>query len=110
MKKAIFFPGFLALGSLIFAQHFFIDGNVATDFESVTPAIGIGIGFKPLDIIAGINFTFAEDKLEYGSPYIDHAFSEKWNSVGIYAGIAPKAISTDKWTLSFPLLDKYDLE
>jgi hypothetical protein len=104
MKKTIAFLGMLALGSVTFAQQFFIDGSIDTDFESATPTIGIGIGFDPVDIMAGINFAFYDDKYEYGSPYSVYGFSEKWNSVGIYAGVAPKALSTEKWTLSFPLL------
>jgi hypothetical protein len=94
----------LAVSSLTFAQQFFIDGYVATNFESVTPNIGIGLGLKPIDIMAGVNFSINEDKLEYGSPYSNSKKTEKWNSVGIYAGIAPKAVLTEKFTLSIPLL------
>ncbi|MDR0375899.1 MAG: hypothetical protein LBH85_09305 [Treponema sp.] len=104
MKKTIVFLGMLTISSVMFAQQFFIDGNVDTNFESVIPTIGIGIRTRPVDIMAGINLTISEDGYEYGSPYSDYAFSKKWSSVGIYAGIAPKAISTEKLTISFPLL------
>jgi hypothetical protein len=104
MKRFIVLLGMLAIGSVTFAQQFFIDGFVATNFESVTPNIGIGIGFKPLDIMAGIDFSINEDILEYGIPYSNSKRTEKWNSVGIYAGLAPKAVSTEKFTLSIPLL------
>jgi hypothetical protein len=54
--------------------------------------------------MAGININFNEDNYEYGPPYSNSDYSRKWNSVGIYAGFAPKVLSTEKWTLSFPLL------
>ncbi|MDR0636157.1 MAG: hypothetical protein LBF87_03670 [Treponema sp.] len=104
MKRIVLSLGLLAVGSIAFAQQFFIDGFVNTNFESVTPNIGIGIGLNPVDIMAGMNFSINEDEFEYGIPYSNSEKLEKWNSVGVYAGIAPKPVSLEKFTLSIPLL------
>ena len=104
MKRIVLFLSLLAVGSIAFAQQFFIDGFVNTNFESVTPNIGIGIGLNPVDIMAGVNFSINEDQLEYGNPYSNSKRLEKRNSVGFYAGIAPKPVSIEKFTLSIPLL------
>jgi hypothetical protein len=104
VKRAFVFLGMLMVGSAMFAQQFFIDSNATTDFESVTPAIGIGIETNYVDIMAGIKFTIGEVRFEYSYPYSDYKYSEKRSSAGIYVGLAPKALSIEKWTVSFPLL------
>lgn len=104
MRNVIVLLGLLTVGSEIFAQQFFIDGNFVTNFQSVTPTFGMGIRFGWADVLAGASFTVYRGKHEYGSSYSDYDYSEKLNSAGIYTGVAPKAISKEKWTLSFPLI------
>lgn len=101
----------LVLASLVaggaFAQ-FFISGEVSTDFESVTPSIGIGFGFEILDILAGFSVgigqtTVAYDTSDNRTGADKQNYTEASNTVGIYVGIAPKA-THEKWTVSIPLL------
>jgi hypothetical protein len=104
MKRVFVFFGMLALASAACAQQVFLEAHAATNFESVAPSIGGGVGLGPLDILAGASFSFSTDKFEYGSLYTDSNYAEKAHSVGIYAGAAPYAPVGEKLRLSFPLL------
>jgi hypothetical protein len=80
----------------VFAQSS-IDGAVSTNFNGITPSIGMGLEFSNIDLLAGLNFDFYQRSIDR-----DNVDSE--NNIGIYAGLAPKAPLLGDWSLSFPML------
>jgi hypothetical protein len=95
---------FLIVAGGTFAQ-FSIDGAVSTNFNGITPSMGIGIGFSKLDLLAGVDFNIFTFLSEF-NPSSD--FDTK--SIGIYAGLAPKVSFSEIWSLSFPLLAQFRFE
>jgi hypothetical protein len=107
MKMTVALFGMLIIGSALFAQTFSIDGHLATDFESVAPTVGFEINFSKIDILAGVKFWIYEQNRadeNYQEFNTDNVLKE--HRFEIFAGIAPKAIITEKWSLTFPLLAK----
>lgn len=72
--------------------------------------VGVNYGAPTFDILAGISMiSFNKDKVDkqdndYDSDASKNSFSEGNFILGIYAGIAPKTLISDKWSFSFPLL------
>jgi hypothetical protein len=108
MKRFCFFTGMLIIGSTVFAQvGVSIDGHVATNFTGVTPTIGVEINLNRIDILVETTFWF------YNSERTDTNY-ETYNSdctqfeycFEFFAGIAPKVVITEKWSLTIPLLVK----
>jgi len=91
-----------------FAQ-FSLRGEVSTDFSTgVNPSLGIGISLDKLDILAGFSVGIAQVTVAYDTSdnrtgYDKQNYTTEQNTVGIYAGIAPKA-THEKWTVSVPML------
>jgi hypothetical protein len=106
-KKALIGAVLVLLGGPVFAVSFAIDGNVGTNFSAVTPGIGFKVGFDRVDILTGVDYCGGTDKYEFGSPYSTSGYSLSFNSFGIFAGVAPKAKLTGKWSLSIPIVAKY---
>jgi hypothetical protein len=104
MKKIYVLGLTIFMGTTLFAQQFFIDGHIASDFESITPNIGFGVALNPVDILAGVNFSFTSDKYEYEPTYFNFNAAAPSKSFGFYAGVAPKANITEKINISFPIL------
>jgi hypothetical protein len=104
MKRFYVLGLMLFVGSTLFAQQFFIDGHIASDFESITPNIGIVVALNPVDIMAGINFRITGDAYEYESDYSNYNFEKPSNYFGVYIGVAPKANFNEKVYISFPIL------
>jgi hypothetical protein len=98
----------LAVASGAFAQ-FAINGGISTDFSTVTPTIGVSIGFSKLDILAGVDLNWAQNSF-YTPTSGTNNYDDTSSSVGIYFGLAPKAALTEKWALSFPLLVRIQSE
>jgi len=109
---------FLVVVGRTFAQ-FTIDGSYSIS-GSLTSArinslygklsIGMGYEFLKFDLLAGVNFNIATNRIEYedlDSTATDeslNSFSRIKANIGIYAGLAPKVSLSGKWSLSFPLL------
>lgn len=108
MKKVFVLVGFLFAGSALFAQiHVSFDGHLATNFSNVAPTLGIEINFNKVDILAGTSFWFYESERTIKDySYYNTDSKTIQNRYEFFAGIAPKAITTDKWSLTFPLLAK----
>jgi hypothetical protein len=104
MMKKIILIGLLTMGSTIFAQQFFVDGLIASDFTSITPNIGVGVSLNKIDILAGVNFNITRDLWEYETDYSNNDRVINSNRFGVYAGIAPKVAITEKVSLQFPIL------
>jgi len=113
MKKKI---GLVLILLLVFAGSTFaqlsIDGSVAlsavtlpnttTVTPAVTPSIGIVYGFPKLDLLAGVDFNILIQQQDKDAYNYNNAYNAY--NIGIYAGLAPKASLSEKWSLSFPLL------
>jgi hypothetical protein len=107
MKKIIVLFGLLILCSSLYAQKISINGHLGTNFENVIPALGLEVNLSKIDILAGISFWYYNTEVSYNDYQTyntDNTLDEYW--LRFFAGIAPKLIATEKWSLSFPLLAK----
>jgi hypothetical protein len=107
MKKFGFLVGLLAIGSTLFAQKVSLIGHLATDFDAVAPTLGFEVNFNKIDLLAEANFwIYSSERADKDYQNYNTDSTSIQNRFEIFAGIAPKVIITENWSLTFPLLAK----
>jgi hypothetical protein len=108
MKNVFVLVGMVMAGITLSAQTWVsIDGHLTTDFSNTISSIGLGANFARFDLLAGAEFWFynsEERDTNYQMYNTDKAWSEHY--VEFFAGVAPKVMTAEKWTVSIPLLAK----
>jgi hypothetical protein len=108
MKKSMMLAILLAICFNAFAQaKVSITGHLATDFSAVAPTVGLEFNFNRIDVLTAANFwVYSSDRIHKNYQYYttDNNLSE--SRFEFFAGVAPKAVITEKWSLTFPILAK----
>jgi hypothetical protein len=107
MKKIWLFIGLFTIGSTLFAQKVSITGELTTDFDGVSPVLGLEVNLSKIDILAGFGFWFYKNEAAYNNYQTFNAdYVSDQNYFRIFAGVAPKLLINERIILSFPLLAK----
>ena len=105
MKKILLVLILIGLAAAVFPQSVSLDTRLSFYTNEVIPNIGVEIGIGSWDILAGIGFWITINDINIGAP----ANQLRTNYyIKAYAGIAPRVEKTEKFTLSFPLLLRFN--
>lgn len=107
MRKFGLLIGLFIIGATLFAQKVSITGELTTEFDGVSPVLGLEVDLSKIGILAGFGFLFYKNEVTYNNYQTFNAdYASDRNLFRIFAGVAPKVLVNEKMTLSFPLLVK----